>query len=707
MKTSLVTLSLILGLVTSDAGQSLKRTVISLNGVWQVEEGRKDKIPPRLEHSVRVPGLVSLATPSFKDAGPRVKDRHDLVQCDTLRDAFWYRRTFTIDHPLPSVATLKIAKAMFGTEAFLNGRYLGEHIPCFTPGYFDAAGALQSGENELVVRVGSCRSSLPLSIPTGFDFEKERYIPGIYDDVDLILSGSPRVVRAQTAPDVAHGRLRVQVTLGSFGGLKRSEVSFIVREARSAFVVAETSKAVVFAVRDSEALCDIDIPVRNPRLWSPEDPFLYDLTVSTEGDEYHSQFGMRDFRFDQTTKRAVLNGEPYFMRGSNVTLYRFFEDEECGDLPWRAEWVRALHRSFKQFHWNCLRYCIGFPPEEWYRIADEEGFLIQDEFPVWYGAPGWYAWPEELRSDELAREYREWMQERWNHPSVVIWDASNETVSNNWKTDETWDALCRVRLLDLSNRPWDNSYTSHRAPGDVFESHPYHFFDSNFKLRDIAASDSVPRGNEQKNDGQYPVIVNEYGWLWLNRDGSPTTLTEKLYNNLLGEHSTVAQRRHLYATYLAAETEFWRCHRQCAAVMHFTALGYSRADGQTSDHFINVAALEYESEFLKYIPDAFSPVGLMLDEWGSDIAAGKLNNFRIVAINDLGTEWRGNVRLQIAGDDGVVSDKSIGLTLPPYGRSAVIIPCVAPTTPGTYTVSALLEKEGEKPVRSVREIPVR
>ena len=34
-------------------------------------------------------------------------------------------------------------------------------------------------------------------------------------------------------------------------------------------------------------------------------------------------------------------------------------------------------------HWNSIRYCIGFPPELWYDIADEEGFLIQDEFPIW------------------------------------------------------------------------------------------------------------------------------------------------------------------------------------------------------------------------------------------------------------------------------------------------------------------------------------
>ena len=75
------------------------------------------------------------------------------------------------------------------------------------------------------------------------------------------------------------------------------------------------------------------------------------------------------------TGDVMLNGKPYYLRGSNVTCYRFFEDAARGDLPWRGEWVRTLHQRFKSMHWNSLRYCIGFPPEAWYDIADEEGFL--------------------------------------------------------------------------------------------------------------------------------------------------------------------------------------------------------------------------------------------------------------------------------------------------------------------------------------------
>jgi beta-galactosidase len=681
-----------------------KRDTVSLNGIWQIAEGTMDNIPEEFNHTVQVPGLVSLATPAFRDAGPKVSDRRSIIQKDTLREAFWYYRTFTIEGPIPDIALLKVSKAMFGTKVFLNGKDLGEHLPCFTPGYFNLKEAIKTGENKLVIRIGSARNSVPFSVPDGFDFEKDRYIPGIFDNVELILSGVPNIISAQAAPDINEKQVRVQVKLGNHVKRNKSKVTFIVKESESDLIAGKLIKKVHHPGEgEEETLVDVNIPVKDCKFWSPEDPFLYNLIITTEGDKYETRFGMREFRYDTLSGKTMLNGKPYFMRGSNITLYRFFEDEACKDLPWNLEWVRNLHRSFKQFHWNGLRYCIGLAPEEWYRIADEEGILIQNEFPIWYGGKGWCVWPEELKAEEIAREYAEWIQDQWNHPSIVIWDASNETLSHNGKTEEIARAISMVRSMDLSNRPWDNSYSSIRSPGDVLELHPYHFYNAEFRLKDIADADINPGGNPDET--RYMKIVNEYGWLWLNRDGTPTTLTKDLYKNLLGKDSTVARRRHLYAAYLAAETEFWRCHRQCAAVLHFTALAYSRPDGQTSDHFTNVENLVYEPEFMKSIPDAFSPVGLMLDEWGNEIQAGTSHDYKIIAINDLEPEWNGKLFLRIYDDEKIISEKSTDIMIPSFGQTSVIISLKSPVLTGNYIVITSLERGSDKPVRSIREIP--
>ena len=687
-------------LIPAAGAEDSTRRVVPLDGTWQIAEGRMDQVPSEFDRTVPVPGLASLATPAFANPpGPPVADRGRIPQKDPFRDAFWYRRAFRLDQAPPAVARLKVQKAMFGTRVILNGVDLGYHAPCFTPGYFDATAALKSGENVILIRVGADRDAVTAMVPSGFDFEKQRYIPGIFDSVELILSGTPHVLRAQAAPDNARQLVRVQAVLLNAGAPCQRSVNFVVREARSGRISGSLKTAATALPTGKETVLDVEIPIDGCRLWSPEDPFLYVLEVDSGADVLRTRFGMRDFRFDPATKKALLNGKPYFMRGSNFTVYRFFEDSECRNRPWDRDWVRLLHQRVKDMHWNCLRYCIGFPPEQWYDVADELGILIQDEFPIWFGGSGWSTYPKELKAGELAEEYAEWMRERWNHPSAVIWDASNETT-----TDQTTPAIERVRALDLSNRPWDNSYNPTDGPGDVFESHPYHFQDPKFRLSALATASPVPQGSAIHNDGKRPVIINEYGWLWLNRDGTPTTLTQGLYENLLGKASTTEQRRHLYALYTAAETEFWRAHRQAAAVMHFTTLGYSRADGQTSDHWSDVGRLEWEPEFYRYVRDAFAPVGLMLDFWVDSVPAGTEARVRVALINDLGEPWRGPVALRLhrPGRPPLVETRQ-DAQLAPYGTATVDFSLDWPHEAGPFVLEAELRGAGGDPVRSVRE----
>ncbi len=674
------------------------RSTISLDGEWQIAEGKMDQPPANFARTVPVPGLVSLAKPAFDAPGPKVANRQSIPQKDPRRDAFWYRRTFALDGPPTAVAQVKVAQAMFGTRVFLNGTLLGDHAPSFTPGYFDAKPALKTGSNEIMIRVGADRDAVGRAHADGFDFEKERYIPGIFDSVELILSGTPHVLSVQAAPDVAGKTVRVQAVLRNDGEAVKAAVKFVVWEVRSGKAAGQVTSEPVSLAKGAETTVEVRITLPSCRLWSPEDPFLYGLVAEScsvetgkETDAYATRFGMREFKFDPATGRAMLNGKPYFLRGSNITLYRFFEDGECGTLPWDPKWVRLLHERVKDMHWNCLRYCIGFPPEAWYDVADELGILIDDEFPIWFGGDV----PKDLQSDELVAEYSEWMRARWNHPCVAVWDACNETLS-----PKTGAAFKQIRALDLSHRPWDNGYSRPQEPGDMFEAHPYHFFGS-FRLRSLASA------NPQPGDGKHAVVINEYGWHWLNRDGTPTTLTRDLYKNVLGEGATPEQRFHVQATWLAADTEFWRTHRKAAAVMHFTTLGYSRPDGQTCDHWTKggVATLQWEPEFYRYVRDAFAPVGLMVDYWKDRPVHGAKARVPVVLINDLDQPWQGPVTLRVKRGDRVLFDESKpDCRLEPLGQTKIVFdvawpeqvgPCVLEAelrarTASRYTASATL-----------------
>jgi len=690
------------GCVMFRGGNADKRGVINLDGTWKIAEGSMDSVPERFTHNVPVPGLADMAEPAFAEVGKK----------SDKRQAFWYRRTFTVNGTVPEVALLKIHKAKYGTRVFLNGKLIGDHLPCFTPALLDVRDYLKGSgaANEIVVRVGAFRDSVPESIPSGWDFEKYLYIPGIYDSVELILTGKPYIVNVQTVPDISVPNVRIVTVLYWPNRDGRADISYEVSEARTGkFVGAVKQSGLPFAPNQTTKL-DVTIPIEDCKLWTPENPFLYELKLNTEGDSRRIRFGMRSFRFDKESGRAILNGKPYFMRGTNVCVYRFFEDSVRGGRPWRKEWVRRLHKKFKSMHWNSIRYCIGFPPEIWYEIADEEGFLIQDEFPIWF--LGKENWPKALKSGAIAKEYTEWMRERWNHPCVVVWDAQNETV-----TDETGKAVQAVRHLDLSNRPWENGWARPQSLADFVESHPYLFAriqwgSGDFRLSDLANTSGKPGVRGVQRDYKLPIIINEYAWLWLNRDGTTTCLTDKVYNSLLGPDSTVAQRRLLYARYLAALTEFWRCHRECAGVLHFCGLGYSRAGdkprpegGATSDHFLDIETLEFEPNFEKYVKDAFSPVALCINKWDEQFQPGVEIKVPVIVINDLYKDWKGSVRLRILRGEETISEQAKTCVVSGLGREVLSFKVTVPNEQGQYQLAAELITEGTM-VRSLRDFNV-
>ncbi len=660
-----------------------ERRTISLNGEWNIAQGDMNHVPESFTHRIPVPGLADMAVPSFKDVGFK----------SPLREAFWYERTFTIPGKIPANAVLKINKAEFGTRVYLNGKLVGDHLPCFTPAIFPVRTLLHgdNAANTLVIRVGAYRDSVPPTIPNGSDFEKIKYIPGIYDSVKLILSGTPSITNIQTAPDIHHSVVRVQVSLHNSGPTVSVPMRFIVRERVSGRVAGEMKTSPITIKADDDRMVDVRIKMKSMHLWSPESPFLYTVQTDTGHDTLLTTFGMREFYFKNG--KAYLNDRPYYMRGSNICIFRFFEDPVRGALPWNKTWVRKLFAGFKKFHWNAFRFCIGYPPDFWYRIADEEGYLIQDEFPIWYGGQ----WPPELKSDELAKEYAAHMREAWNHPCVVLWDAQNESIST-----QTGPAIHKVRSLDLSHRPWDNGYGAPDSPGDSYESHPYLFQNPNFKLADLASYPWVPQGNARANTGKNAIIINEYDWLWLNRDGTPTTLSSQVYQNLLGTNSTTAERRLLYARYMAAITEFWRCHRACAGVLEFCGLDYSRPNGQTSDNFINVAKLEFEPEFLKYMSDACNPIGVMLNFWSDKVPQGRKQEISATLINDLYKGYHGRVALRLLQNGKIISEQTKSLFLPALGQKTISFPFQFPQASGSYQLQSVWIQPGKPLITSHR-----
>lgn len=704
-----------------------QRITVPLDGEWAVEDSiAADRVPSSFTHTGAVPGLTNTSTPAFPDV-----DRFDSqliidrkIQRKLLppsaaiktsgvprqeRNYFWYRKTFRAP-ARKRVAILRINKAQFGTAVWLNGKKIGDHLGCFTAGYFDLTPAVDwAGENTLVVRIGAHPAVLPESAPSGTDAEKNRWTPGIYDSVSVAFADNPVIESVQVAPRLGRSEIVIQTAVRNYGAAGTFTLSHRVKPWKGQAEAGRSApQTLVLKAGETKTVTET-LRLPNARLWTPEDPFLYVLESGTGGDTLSTRFGMREFRFDTATKRAYLNGKPYFLRGSNITLHRFFEDPKCGRLPWDEAWVRKLLSEIpRRLHWNSFRFCIGPVPDRWLEIADEAGLLIQNEFFVWQYRKSW-------DMTEMISQYKEWMRDNWNHPSVAIWDAQNET-----RATELTEIIHAVRGLDLSNRPWENGYNDPEGPDDPVEDHPYLFsrLGKGFEPVDLEKMTGAKSTNSAHPSG-HAALINEYGWLWLNRDGSPTELTGDIYARLAGPQATPEQRFELDAYYLAGLTEFWRAHRNFAGVLHFVHLAASyppNMPGQdigayTSDHFIDVEKLVLEPRFENYMSEAFKPLGVYVNFWRESAEAGSGARIPVMMVNDDGSPVTGRLRLTIASPAGEeLSSKELKFDLPGLGAHTYAFDLKFPAQPGAFVLKASAYPEGSRhkgPTVSRRKFAVR
>ena len=715
--------------------------VLSLNGEWQLEDGNGNQPPDTFTRIVNVPGIVKNAYPPFEQVGLKTEKR----------EVYWYRKKVDLPDYEFEKARLIIGKSRYGTTVYLNGKEVGSNMLNHTAGTFDVTGYLiKEGTNELLVRLGAHISDAPDTVTTAGEVEKERYYAGIYDDVELVLSSASNVNNVQVVPDIKANKVGVEVEWEHQGQNEEIEYEVTIYNNEGNLVSSQFQTS---ALGKGNIKNDFfEIPIPEPTLWTPENPNLYLLQVEKEGEVYQTRFGMRTFRVDPDfTNKALLNEEQIFLRGTNVSLFRFFEDTLCKQQPWDRDWVVELHKRFKAMHWNSYRVCITALPDFWYDIADEMGFVLFDEYPMWYALQNEMAspesqqknladpirrygvYPQKLKAEHLANEYTHWMREHWNHASVCLWDAQNET----W-TPETGKAIQMVRHLDKSNRPWDNGWSPPVQKGDYREAHNYYArynvgseqqktqadLPEPFKLSDLPEKDKIGftfyfpyqafyEGGQYDAYWDFPCVLNEYGYLWLNRDGTPTTLTKPYYDAVLGKDAAPEERFYHYARMQAALTEFWRSSRTMFGVLSVFGLSFSSDYAATGDMFVDVDRLTYYPYFKEYVADAFNPLGISIDFWEQEIPVKSSSwppvqgiEIPVLITNDRLSDKSGyiEVSLKDTSVDSILIQEKYAFEVAASGQRRVISKIAKPEKEGFYLLSAKLIAEGEPEVVSYRDI---
>jgi hypothetical protein len=410
---------------------------VSLDGLWDFRLDPSDKgLKQRWHRPGKVQGTQVRVPGCWQGQGIGTDDLDEIkdfrLRTRTLRATYkgtgWYARRFTIPADFKDARLrLCFGGAHPSAEVWLNGKRLGENHAPFVPFGFDVTRHARCGEENMVVaRVHEANRMF------GMCFNFQGNWSGLYRGVDLVAGGPALIERFWIHPDLDRRALRIRLRVDApraLGSKPRFRVSVFSLGRAAAGPPEQVAEAAV-AVEQPD--CEFEVPVPDPKPWSPDAPNLYrvDGILSVGGATSDAQSERVGFvKLDTRGKHFLINGEPYYLRGTGDFLS--CPETGCPDTD-RDRWRRKL-RALRDYGYNyvrCQSYVYG---PEYYDVADEVGLLVQSEMGMlgaWAGHSIWhvYPWPPPHPAwrGKLKWQWDRVVMRDVNHPSAHLYCMSNE-----------------------------------------------------------------------------------------------------------------------------------------------------------------------------------------------------------------------------------------------------------------------------------------
>ena len=279
----------------------------------------------------------------------------------TPDDTLYYRKKFSFKKTNDKVL-LNFGAVDYKCEVTVNGTVFGTHTGGYLPFSVDITKAVIDGENEITLKVTD--PSETSSQASGKQTSKRGniwYTPqsGIWQTVWIEEVPENYVRSLKITPDIDNDLLTVSLDIA--GNIEEIKVTASDKGEELCSVVTTGNTAV--------------LKLSDYKLWTPESPVLYDLTVTAGKDEIKSYFGMRKFSVGKDSKgfsRLMLNNEPYFHNG-------LLDQGYWSDGMYTAADDEALIydiKTMKDMGFNMLRKHIKIEPLRWYNHCDRLGMLV-------------------------------------------------------------------------------------------------------------------------------------------------------------------------------------------------------------------------------------------------------------------------------------------------------------------------------------------
>lgn len=428
----------------------------TLNGLWEYAIRSRNASAPSGEFDGEILVPFSI-TSSLSGVMTRVGPEYKL----------WYRKSFSFPHSWRDGRVLLHFGAVdWDASVWVNGQIVGSHSGAYSPFTCDITAAIEE-EDEQQILVSTWDPTDAGFQPRGKQVRNPHgiwYTPtnGIWQSVWLEHVPEQYIESIRITPDVDQSAVKILVNSNG--------------EVDQLRVLAEAVDQVVVATASGAAGEELTLELPDPKLWSPESPFLYDLNLTLQQngstiDRVRGYFGMRKIALGKDQDgvlRLFLNGKPLFQYGP---LDQGFWPDGIYTAP-TDEALRYDIEVTKELGFNMIRKHVKVEPDRWYYWADKLGVLVWQDMP----SGEKYIRRDEPDAERTAQsayhfenELKEVIDTFYNHPSIVMWVPFNE----GWGQYDTGRIAQWIGEYDPTRLVNSTSGWADRGVGDVHDIHAY------------------------------------------------------------------------------------------------------------------------------------------------------------------------------------------------------------------------------------------
>ena len=381
---------------------------INLNGVWEFKFDSNDigvsnkwfNSKTNFEKKINVPFPW----------GSKLSNLNDEA------DIGWYKKNITVPENWKSKKTyLTIGASDWETSIWLDGQFIGSHQGGYVPFSFDLTPFLKYGKAQsLVIRVDDDAGD-PRKFKRGYAlYGKQGYgnARGIWQTVYLEARGNNFIDAVHFTPDIDNKKVNVKAYLDKYAN-KELSLNIKIKTKNGSI-----EKNTTFKPGQAKRSFDIDIP--EMRLWTLDDPYLYEVEIKLDNDFVESYFGMRKIstmNLPGTEHPYVaLNNKPIYLQ---LALDQSYHPDGYYTFPTDKFMKEEILRS-KSIGLNGIRVHIKLEVPRKLYWADKLGILVVEDLPNSWGEP------DKFMRKESEYTLEEMIKRDYNHPSIFSWVIFNE-----------------------------------------------------------------------------------------------------------------------------------------------------------------------------------------------------------------------------------------------------------------------------------------